>query len=318
MNRTSKIFVAGSNGLVGSAVVRLLKSRGFENILTTSRCGVSPIDLRNPEQVRWWFSCYEPDYVIDAAARVGGIKDNIKHPLAFFEDNIAIQQNIFRESNRYGVRKLLFLGSNCIYPRDCPSPIFEDDLLTGRLESTNEPYALAKIAGVKMCQWYRKEHGCNFVSAMPCNLYGPGDRFDADKGHLIPSMIARMNLAKVTREPQFKVWGDGTALRELLYSDDLARALLTIMAIYNEPEPINVGSGREYSIADIARHVAWAVDYRGEIVFDKSQPVGTPRKLLNNSKIFNLGWRPEVCLSEGLRLTYQDFLNNPNTRHGTR
>lgn len=318
MNRTSKIYVAGSNGLVGSAVVRLLKSRGFENILTTSRCGSSPIDLRNLEQVRWWFSCHEPDYVINAAARVGGIKDNIKHPLAFFEDNIAIQQNIFRESNRYGVRKLLFLGSNCIYPRDCPIPIQEHDLLSGRLESTNEPYALAKIAGVKLCQWYRKERGCNFVSAMPCNLYGPGDRFDMDNGHLIPSMMARMNLAKVPRDPQFKVWGDGTAQRELLFSDDLARALLTIMAIYNEPEPINVGSGQEYSIAEIARHVAWATDYKGEVVFDKTQPVGTFRKLLDNSKIFNLGWRPETNLAEGLRLTYQDFLNNPNTRHGTR
>jgi GDP-L-fucose synthase len=318
MNRTSKIYVAGSNGLVGSAVVRLLKSRGFENILTTSRCGVSPIDLRNPEQVRWWFSCYEPDYVINAAARVGGIKDNIKHPLAFFEDNIAIQQNIFRESHRYGVRKLLFLGSNCIYPRECHIPIPETALLTGRLESTNEPYALAKIAGVKLCQWYRKEHGCNFVSAMPCNLYGPGDRFSAEDGHLVPSMMTRMHHAKLSGDTLFKVWGDGTALRELLYSDDLARALLTVMAIYNEPEPINVGGAHEYSIRDIATSIAFTVDYRGMLQFDKSQPIGTFRKLLNHEKIFQLGWRPETNLAEGLRLTYQNFLDNPETRRGTR
>jgi len=318
MNRTSKIFVAGHNGLVGSAVVRLLKSRGYENILTASRTGSHPIDLRNAEQVRWWFSCYEPDYVFLCAARVGGIKDNIKHPLEFFEDNIAIQQNIFRESRRCGVRKLLFLGSNCIYPRDCPQPIHEDAILTGALEKTNEPYALAKIAGVRSCQWYRKEHGCNFVSAMPCNLYGPSDRFDAENGHLVPSMMTRMHESKLQRYSEFKVWGYGTALRELLYSDNLASALLTIMAIYNEPEPINVGSGHEYSIAEIARNIARVIEYGGKIVFDESQPVGTPRKFLDHSKIFNLGWRPEVSLPEGLRLTYQDFLNNPNTRHGTR
>jgi len=315
MNRTSKIFIAGHRGLVGSALKRLLQSRGYENILTATR---QQLDLTDPIQVKWWFSCYEPQYCFLCAAAVGGIKANIRSPVSFLLENLAIQRNVMENAAEYKTRKLVFLGSNCIYPRDCPQPIREEYLLTGALEKTNEPYALAKICGIKLAQAYRKEHGCNFVSVTPCNLYGPGDRFSPEDGHLVPSMMARMHGARIRRDEKFNVWGDGKAQRELLYSDDLAAALLTIMAIYNEPEPINVGSGQEYSIADIARHVAWTTDYKGELVFDESQPVGTPRKLLDHSKIFNLGWRPETNLFTGLCQTYQDFLKNPEVRRGTR
>lgn len=306
MELNDKIFVAGHNGLVGSALVRLLKLEGHTNILTASH---AELDLVDPVQTRWFFSVHEPKYVFLCASKVGGIKANMKDPLRFFLDNVAIQNNVFDGAHRYKVKKLVFLGSSCIYPKHCPQPIREDFLLMGPLEPSNEGYALAKITGVKACEWYRCAHGCDFVSAMPCNLYGPGDKFHPEDGHLVPGLMARMHLAKVNAEPVFKVWGDGTARRELLYSDDLARALITVMDRYSEDAPINTGSGHELTVRRLTENLQQVVGYKGELVFDATQPVGVLRKLLDNSKLFDLGWRPRLPLMDGLRATYENFLN---------
>lgn len=306
MELNDKIFVAGHNGLVGSALVRVLKLDGHTNILTASH---AELDLADLVQTRWFFSVHEPKYVFLCAAKVGGIKANMKDPLRFFLDNVAIQNNVFYGAHRYRVKKLVFLGSSCIYPKHCPQPIREDFLLTGPLEPSNEGYALAKITGVKACEWYRCAHGCDFVSAMPCNLYGPGDKFHVEDGHLVPGLMARMYLAKVNAEPVFKVWGDGTARRELLYSDDLARALITVMHRYSADAPINTGSGHELTVRQLTETLQRVVGYKGELVFDATQPVGVLRKLLDNRKIFDLGWRPRLPLMDGLRATYENFLN---------
>lgn len=306
MNLDANIFVAGSRGLVGSAIVRELTHQGFRNLLCPAR---RELDLTDPVAVKWYFSVFRPEYVFLAAARVGGIKENSENLLSFFLENMAIETNVLTNAADYQVKKLVFLGSNCIYPRDCPQPIKEEYLLTGPLEKTNEAYALAKISGVKLCEWFEKERGCNFKSAMPCNLFGPGDDFDADTAHIIPGLISRMHRAKESGAAEFLVWGSDTTRREVLYSDDLARALILVMQKYNDPAPINTGSGLEMKVSEIAGIISRVVGYGGLLIFDESQLIGTPRKLLDNSKIFQLGWFPEVDFCSALRATYSSFLS---------
>lgn len=306
MEKDAKIFVAGSGGLVGSAVVRELQYQGYNNLITLPR---SEVNLEDPVAVKWAFSVYHFEYVFLCAAYVGGIRANIDHPVDFFRRNIAIQNNVILNAADYKVKKLVFLGSSCIYPRDCPQPIHESSLLTGPLEPSNEPYAIAKIAGLKLCQYLRRERGCDFVSAMPCNLYGPEDNFDPHNAHIIPGLIARMNEAKEKKASTFDVWGRADTLREYLYSEDLARALIQVMNRYSDPEPINTGSGFELTVECLARTIAGVIGYYGELVFDARIPAGTPRKLLDNQKIFNLGWSPKIGFKHSLKLTYDWYLH---------
>lgn len=307
MNKDSKIFITGHQGLVGYALLRELLARGYTNILTTPR---SEVDLTDPVAVRWYFSCTEPDYVFHCAARVGGIKDNIEHPLSFFLENIKIQDNVLENASVYEVKKLLFLGSSCIYPRDCPQPIKEEYLLTGPFEKAVEAYGLAKVGGVKLCEWYRQERGCNFIAALPCNLYGINDDFNPHTAHIVPGMMARMHAAKLEDQIGFEVWGDGSARRELLFADDLACALILIMEKYDGPEHINAGSGLEYSVAEIAQLIKEIIGYQGALIPAPGQPTGTPRKLMDNSKLRSLGWEPQVGIKVALDRTYGDFLKN--------
>lgn len=307
MNKDDKIFVTGHRGLVGSALVRHLMAQGYERLYTAGR---ESVDLSNPGQTRWYFSCIRPDYVFHCAARVGGLKDNIANPLEFFLENSIIQQNVFQNAADYGVKKLLFLGSSCIYPRDCPQPIKESYLLTGPFEKAVEAYGLAKVCGVKLCEWYRQSRGCNFIAALPCNLFGTNDNFDPETAHIVPGLIARMHAARIADKPGFEVWGDGSARRELLFSDDLARALILIMESYNGPEPINTGSGLEYTVAEIAHLIRCAVGYQGALIPSLGEPTGTPRKLMDNSKLRALGWHPQVGIREALDQTFSYFLKN--------
>lgn len=306
MKKDAKIFVTGHRGLVGSALLRELLAQGYTNILTAPRCKV---DLTNPVETKWYFSCVRPDFVFHCAARVGGIKANIDFPIEFFLENIKIQNNVLENAGEYGVKKLLFLGSSCIYPRDCPQPIKEEYLLMGAFEKAVEAYGLAKVCGVKLCRWYRQEQGRLFISAMPCNVFGVNDNFNVHTAHIVPGLLARMHAAKTKGEPVFQVWGDGSARRELIYSDDLAKALILIMEKYEGPEHINAGSGLEYSVAEIAQMVRAVVGYEGALTFAQSEPTGTPRKLMDNSKLKALGWGLSFCLVDALRRTYADFLD---------
>jgi GDP-L-fucose synthase len=302
MERNSKIYVAGHRGLAGSAIVRKLREEGFENlILRTS----SELDLRDQRAVAAFFEEEKPEYVFLAAAKVGGINANNLYPATFIYDNLCIQNNVIHQSYLNGVKKLLFLGSSCIYPKMSPQPIKEEYLLSGYLEPTNDAYAIAKIAGIKMCQSYHKQYGSNFISAMPTNLYGPGDNYDLKNSHVLPALLRKFHEAKVNNEPTVTVWGTGKPRREFMHVDDLAAAALFLMENYDEPEIINIGTGEDLPIGELAELIQKITGYEGDIVFDTSMPDGTFQKLLDVSKINGLGWKAGIRLEEGVRETYQ-------------
>jgi GDP-L-fucose synthase len=303
--RGKKVFVAGHKGMVGSAIVRRLAKENC-SVLTAER---SELDLAREEQTLRWFEVQRPDVVIDAAARVGGIAANNSYPVNFLCDNMMIQLSVIRAAHAVRVERLLFLGSSCIYPKYASQPISEDELLTGPLEPTNEWYAIAKIAGLKMCQAYRRQYGDDFISAMPTNLYGPGDNYHPENSHVPAALLRRFHEAKIAAAPTVSVWGTGKPLREFLYVDDLADACIFLLQRYSEDAPINIGSGQEVSIAAFAAAVAKTVGYRGELVFDSSKADGTPRKLLDSSRIHALGWREKTPLDGGLADAYGDFLS---------
>jgi GDP-L-fucose synthase len=295
-----KIFVAGHRGLVGSAIVRRLQAEGASQLLLRSH---AELDLTDQAAVDAFFSSERPTYVFLAAAKVGGIHANSTYPADFLRDNLAIQTNVIHSAWKHGTKKLLFLGSSCIYPRDCPQPIKEEYLLSGPLEPTNEAYAIAKIAGLKLCQAYRKQYGFDAIVAMPTNLYGPGDNYHPENSHVVPALIRRFHEAKAANAPEVVVWGTGRPLRELMHVDDLAGALVSLMRQYGEPEIVNIGSGDEVDVATLARMIAEVTGYRGAIRFDPSRPDGTPRKLLDNTRLRATGWKPSVGLAQGLRMT---------------
>jgi GDP-L-fucose synthase len=298
---SSRIYIAGHRGLVGSAIVRALKARGYDNLLLTTS---AELDLRDQTRVNAFFKSERPDHVFVAAAKVGGILANDTYPADFLYDNLMIEANVIHAAYEFGVKKLLFLGSTCIYPRLAPQPLKEEYLLTGPLESTNEWYAVAKIAGIKLCQAYHRQHGCRFISAMPTNLYGPGDNFDLETSHVLPALIRKFHEAKLANDPSVEIWGTGTPRREFLHVDDCASACLYLMDVYEQPEHINIGVGTDITIGELAEIVQKIVGYNGDIVYDKSKPDGTPRKLVDVSKIFALGWRPRIPLEEGIMNTY--------------
>ncbi|MDH5325963.1 MAG: GDP-L-fucose synthase [Gammaproteobacteria bacterium] len=307
MNKNSKIFVAGHKGLVGSAIIRQLQQQGFEQIITADR---SQLDLTQQQAVNDFFASNKPDYVFLAAAKVGGIHANDTYPADFIRDNLAMQSNIIDSAYRHGCSKLLFLGSSCIYPKLCPQPMQEDYLLTGPLEPTNEWYAIAKIAGIKMCQAYHKQYGFKAISLMPTNLYGPGDNFHLENSHVLPALIRKFHEAKLNQAPSVPVWGSGKPKREFLHVDDLANASVFLMQNYDEPGIINVGTGKDISIGEVAQWVGKIVGFEGTIEYDASKPDGTPRKLLDVSKLNNLGWQASIDLEQGLESTYQWFLEH--------
>jgi len=304
MEKNSKIYVAGHRGMVGSAIVRRLEKEGFNNIIVRTS---SELDLRNQQAVNDFFAKEKPAYVFLAAARVGGILANNTYRAEFLYDNLLIESNIIHASYLNKAEKLLFLGSSCIYPKLAPQPLKEEYLLTGLLESTNEPYAIAKIAGIKLCEAYRDQYGCNFISAMPTNLYGPGDNYDLKGSHVIPAMIRKFHEAKEKNEAFTEIWGSGSPLREFMYADDVADACVFLMRNYNDKLFINIGTGEEITIKDLALLIKEVVGFGGEIKFDKTKPDGTPRKLMDNSRINNMGWKHKVSLKEGLKKTYTIF-----------
>lgn len=307
MNSDSKIFVAGHRGMVGSAIVRKLQQSGFANLVLRSS---KELDLRESSAVKKFFHTEKPEYVFLAAAKVGGIVANNTYRAEFLYDNLMIQANVIHESYAAGVSKLLFLGSSCIYPRLAPQPLKEEYLLTGLLESTNEPYAIAKIAGIKMCDAYRSQYGCHFISAMPTNLYGPNDSYDLQTSHVIPALLRKFHEARVQGLPEVVVWGTGTPLREFMHVDDLADACLFLMEQFDEPGFINVGTGSELSIRELAERVARVTGFAGKIVFDSTKPDGTPRKLMDVGKMADRGWRNSISLEEGLRSVYDQWTRN--------
>lgn len=310
MDIHARIYVAGHRGLVGSAIVRRLLAEGADNLVLRTR---QELDLTHQGQVEDFFASEKPEYVFLAAARVGGIHANSTYPAEFIRDNLAIQTNVIHNAWKHGAKKLLFLGSSCIYPRDCPQPIKEEYLLTGPLESTNEWYAIAKISGLKMCQAYRQQYGFDAICAMPTNLYGPGDNFHPEDSHVVPALIRRFHEAKEAKAPFVVIWGSGRPLREFMHVDDLADALLFLMNDRSRGDGINVGSGKEVTVAELARIVATAVGYQGELHFDTSRPDGTPRKLLDTSRLSTRGWTSKIGLAPGLAETYRWFCNQLTT-----
>jgi GDP-L-fucose synthase len=305
METSSKIFIAGHNGLVGSALVRKLNAKGFNNLVLRSR---SELDLTNQPAVERFFVKEKPDYVFLAAAKVGGIYANNTYPAEFIFSNMQVQMNVINESWRSGVKKLLFLGSSCIYPKYAPQPMREDALLSGQLEPTNEAYALAKIAGIVMCRSYNKQYGTDFISVMPTNLYGPNDNYHPMNSHVLPALIRRFHEAKATSSPKVMIWGTGNPTREFLYSDDLADACIFLIEKHTGNEIVNIGSGIEVTIRDLAHYVQAAVGFTGKIEFDVTKPDGTPRKLLDCSRLHAMGWRHSIELEEGIKLAYADFM----------
>lgn len=307
MNKDSKIFVAGHRGMAGSAIVRSLKAKGYDNLVLRTRSEVNLLDVH---AVKAFFDAERPEIVVDAAARVGGIVANAEKPVEFLVENLTIQNNVICAAAEYGVHKLLFLGSSCIYPKFAPQPIPESALLTGALEPTNDAYALAKIAGIKLCQAYAKEYGKNFISAMPTNLYGPNDNFDLHTSHVLPALIRKVHEAKLSGAPTVPIWGTGNPRREFLHVDDLADACVFLLETYDSPEIVNIGCGEDVTIRELAETVCEVLEYPGSLVFDSSKPDGTPRKLLDMQKLFSLGWKPKISLREGIRNAYQWFLES--------
>lgn len=307
MNEASKIYVAGHNGLVGSALVRELNQQGFKNIIVRTS---GEMDLRRQSSVDDFFKSNRPEIVFLAAAKVGGILANDRYPADFIGGNLQIQSNVIDASFRFGVKRFVFLGSSCVYPRKCPQPIREEYLLTSSLEPTNEAYAVAKIAGIKMCQAYRRQHGFNAISLMPSNLYGPADNFDLSTSHVLPALIRKFHEAKVHSNRKVTIWGTGTPRREFLYVDDLARACISLARSECEFDLINVGVGADVSISELAKIIQGVVGFKGEMVFDTSKPDGTPQKLLDTSRLARFGWKPAVSLSEGIECTYNWYLSS--------
>ena len=300
-----KIWVSGHNGMVGAALCRRLKQEGAHVLIAARR----DLDLRNQRGVEAWMAENKPDAVIMAGAKVGGIMANSDYPADFIYDNLMIEANIIHAAHAHGVEKLLFLGSSCIYPKLTPQPMREKDLLSGPLEPTNEAYAIAKIAGIKLCQSYRRQHGSDFIAALPCNLYGPGDHFhDVENAHVVPALMMKAHHAKIYNAKALRAWGTGTPLREFLYVDDLAHALVFLLQSYSHEDPINVGSGKDISIATLARKICDVVGFEGSIIFDSSKPDGVQRKLLDSSRIFDAGWRPETNINQGLQSTYASYI----------
>jgi len=306
MNKQDKIYVAGHRGMVGSAIIRKLQKEGFTNIITRTS---SELDLRNQQAVADFFAKEKPDYVYLAAAKVGGIVANNTYRADFIYENIMIQSNIIHQSYVNKVKKLMFLGSSCIYPKLAPQPLKEEYLLTGLLEQTNEPYALAKIAGIKMCDAYRAQYGCNFISVMPTNLYGPNDNYDLQNSHVLPALIRKFHTAKAKNEKTVEVWGTGSPLREFLHADDLADACFYLMQNYNEAGLVNIGVGEDITIKDLALLVKKIVGFEGELKFDTSKPDGTPRKLMDVSKLHSFGWKHRINLEEGITTVYNEVKN---------
>jgi GDP-L-fucose synthase len=310
MDLHEKIYVAGHRGMVGSAIIRALKSAGHTQIIGRTS---EELDLRDSAAVREFFAQENPVYVIMAAARVGGIHYNSTAPYDFIYDNLIMSTNVIEAARQTKVRKLLFLGSSCIYPKLAKQPIKEDSLLTGPLEVTNEAYALAKIAGIKLCTFARQQYGCDFISAMPCNLYGTGDNFSLENSHVLPAIIRKMHEAKLRGDTAVKLWGTGLPLREFLHVDDLAQACLLLMDKYSEPGTINIGSGQEVTIQALAETISSVVGYYGKLEFDKSKPDGTPRKIMDNSRIQALGWTSQISLKQGIQEVYQWYLWNESS-----
>lgn len=306
MKKDSKIFVAGHRGMVGSALVRKLQSEGYTNIITKSR---KELDLTNQFQVNQFFHFERPEYVFLAAAKVGGIKANNDFKADFIYQNLMIQTNVINASYQNGVKKLLFLGSSCIYPKMATQPLKEEYLLSGKLESSNDAYAIAKISGIKMCQSFNVQYGTNFISVMPTNLYGQGDNYHLENSHVMPALIRKFHEAKNAGNPEVEIWGSGKPMREFLYVDDLAEACLFLMLNYNDSEIVNIGTGEDISIKDLSQLIKEVVGFSGTIIYDSSKPDGTPRKLLDVSKIHELGWSHKTDLKRGIELTYKHFLN---------
>jgi GDP-L-fucose synthase len=312
MEKQAKIYVAGHRGMVGSAIVRELNRLGYFNVIVRTS---AELDLRNQSAVEMFYQQEKPDFVFVAAAKVGGILANNTYRAEFLYDNLCIQNNLIHNAHVVGVKKLLFLGSSCIYPKLAPQPLKEEYLLSGYLEPTNEPYAIAKITGIKMCEAYRDQYGCNFISAMPTNMYGPNDNYHPENSHVLPALIRKFHEAAENNSPEVVVWGDGTPMREFLYADDLANALVYLMLNYDEREFVNVGYGSDITIGDLAKMIGEIVGFKGEIVFDASKPNGTPKKLMDSSRLFATGWQPKTHLQEGISLAYADFLTKHSTKN---
>jgi GDP-L-fucose synthase len=304
MEKSSKIFVAGHRGMVGSAIIRKLQAEGYHNLVVKTS---AELDLRNQAAVEFFFANEKPEFVFLAAAKVGGIMANNTYRADFLYENLMIESNVIHQSYIHGVKKLLFLGSSCIYPKLAPQPLKEEYLLSGYLEETNEPYAIAKIAGIKLCENYRRQYGCDFISAMPTNLYGPNDNYDLVNSHVIPALIRKFVHAKKNNLPSLEIWGTGTPLREFLHVDDLAEACLFLMMKYSDLQFVNVGSGKEISIKELALLIKILVGFNGELLFDSSKPDGTPRKLMDSSKLKSLGWLPRIELEKGLSQVIKEF-----------
>ncbi len=305
MEKSDKIYIAGHRGMVGSAIMRNLKSKGFTNFVTRTS---KELDLRNQEAVTNFFETEKPDYIFLAAAKVGGIHANNIYRGEFIYDNLMIQNNIIHQSYVHGVKKLLFLGSSCIYPKFAQQPLTEECILTGVLESTNEPYAIAKIAGVKMCENYRLQYGCDFISVMPTNLYGPNDNYDLNNSHVLPALIRKFHEAKLKNIPFVEVWGTGSPMREFLHADDLADACVFLMKTYSDSQLINIGTGVDITIKELAEKIKEVIGFEGELKWNTNMPDGTPRKLMNVAKLHSLGWKHKIDLKEGVEKTYKSFL----------